>query len=320
MTEVLKFTSRALIGFFYQTLEAGLANSWMTRVAFPVTSLQKVEFYKWLGMPPALREWIGNRQAQGLRAEAYSIENLKFEATLDIEVDDLDRDQTGQIMVRVAEMADRVNEHREVLGSAAIALGNSALCYDGQPFFDTAHVSGKSGTQINDLAAAQVAALGVTAPAAPTPAEMAKAIMGCIGYFYNYLDDQGMPINGAAKEFLVMVPVPFMAPAYEAISGQLLSTGAAAIDNPLNALKSKGFRIDVVPNPLLNAWTDKFAIFRTDGRARPLIFQEEGGVKVSVKGEGSEYEHDTDRHQYGIKAKRNVGYGYWQHAVRATLS
>ncbi len=42
-------------------------------------------------------------------------------------------------------------------------------------------------------------------------------------------------------------------------------------------------------------------------------------LSVGAKAEGSEYEFDNDAHQYGIKAIRNVGYGYWQYASHATL-
>lgn len=322
MTEQLGFSSRALIGTFFQTLEAGLAGSWMSLVSFLTSSQQKVEQYKWLGMAPAVRQWIANRQPQGLRADAYSLENLKFEASLDIEVDDLNRDKTGQTLLRVQEMADRFNEHWEVLGSAALALGESALCYDGQPFFSAAHEEGKSGAQTNLLTASQVTQLNVATPAAPTPAEMAAAILGCIGYQYNYVDDQGQPMNGQARRFLVMVPVSLFVPALGAVTAPVLTTsGGAAADNLLvKAMQANGFQVSVVVNPLLNAWTTNFTIMRVDARAKPLIRQEEYGVKLSAKAEGSEYEHDTDRHQYGIKASRNVGFGYWQYALKATLS
>ncbi|MBI5872985.1 MAG: Mu-like prophage major head subunit gpT family protein, partial [Candidatus Omnitrophica bacterium] len=36
--------------------------------------------------------------------------------------------------------------------------------------------------------------------------------------------------------------------------------------------------------------------------------------------EGSEEEFKNNRHLYGVKASRNVGYGYWQQAVHCTLS
>jgi len=41
---------------------------------------------------------------------------------------------------------------------------------------------------------------------------------------------------------------------------------------------------------------------------------------VDAIAEGSELEFKEDVHQYGIKAMRNVGYGYWQKACLVTLT
>jgi phage major head subunit gpT-like protein len=72
-------------------------------------------------------------------------------------------------------------------------------------------------------------------------------------------------------------------------------------------------------NPRLT-WTTDFAIFRTDGRSKPFILQEEEGVTVQAIAEGSEEEFRNNRHLYGVKRICNVGYGLWQHAARCTLS
>jgi len=39
---------------------------------------------------------------------------------------------------------------------------------------------------------------------------------------------------------------------------------------------------------------------------------------VAAVAEGSELEFDKDIHRYGIKAIRNVGYGYWQKGCLVT--
>ena len=70
----------------------------------------------------------------------------------------------------------------------------------------------------------------------------------------------------------------------------------------------------------MNAWTDKFVIFRTDGSVKPLIRQEEVAVAIKAKAEGSEYEFDNDAHQYGVDTWRNVGYGYWHRACLSTFA
>lgn len=320
MPEKLALSSRAIIGRFYQTLETALGGSWATLIGMLFPSDQESETYKWLGMAPALREWIDGRQAKGLRSNGFTIQNKTFEATLAIAVDDLRRDKTGQILVRIDEMAGRVAGHWESLVSSLILNGNAAACYDSQNFFAIAHSEGDSGTQLNLLAAAQVPALNVAVAAAPTANEMAEAILGVIAYFYGYKDDQGQPINGDARNFLVMTPVPLWGAAVAGVTSQLLNTGSGSRDNPLLALtRNQGLTVNVVANPRLN-WTTDFAVFRTDGRAKPFILQEEQGVQVSAIAEGSEEEFKNDRHLYGVKLIGNAGYGLWQHAIRATLS
>ncbi len=74
-----------------------------------------------------------------------------------------------------------------------------------------------------------------------------------------------------------------------------------------------------VANPRLS-WTDRFAIFRTDGTTRPFIFQEELPVQVQVLAEGSELEINENQHQYGVKAIHEAGYGFWQDACLVRLT
>jgi len=322
MPEQYGFSIRGMRAEFYEILETSLAGSWISLLSFLVNSQQKTEHYKWLGMAPAMRQWLAGRQPQGLRDEAYSLENLKFEATVDFEKDDLRRGLGPQIRVRIQEMAEFAGrDHWEFLGSGAIALGHAALCYDGVPFFNAAHPgSNKVAAQKNLLTAAEVPDLNVAVAARPTPYEFARAVLGCIGYLYGIKSDQGLPMNGAARSFLVMVPVSLWAPAVGPAFVNQADPATGMADNPLAAAAVKmGISIMTVVNPYLD-WTTDFAVFRTDGRAKPLIRQDEYDVNVSMKGEGSEYEHDTGRNQFGCDASRNVGYGFWQHAQKATFS
>jgi phage major head subunit gpT-like protein len=319
--EKLGLSSRAIIGRFFQRLEAGFDRSWASRLGMLFQSDQASETYKWLGMSPAMREWVDGRQAKGLRSNGLTIENKMFEATLAIALKDLQRDKTGQIMVRVDEMADRANSHWEKLLSDLILAGETGDCYDALKFFAANHSEADSGTQLNLVTKTQVAGLEVTTTTAPTAAEMADAIMGVIGYFYQYKDDQGEPINGAAQNFLVMVPVltTWWASTVTAVSANLLNKAAGSLDNPLQGAFRQGINVEVVANPRINTWTESFAVFRIDGSVRPFILQEEDPVTVDALAEGSDEEFKNNRHLYGVKASRNVGYGYWQHAIKATL-
>lgn len=304
-------SSRAIIGEFYNTLEQNTGALWVPGTSMLVQSNQESETYKWLGMAPAMREWVGGRLAKGFRDNGITITNKTFEATLEVLLDELRRDKTGQVMVRVRELAERTNAHWAKLLSTLIIAGESATCYDGQYFFDTDHAEGDSGTQSNDIS------YNAGTTTAPTASEMESAILENVQKLLSFKDDQGEPMNEEARSFLVMVPVPFMAAAAAALKNPVITDSVGSRTNTITSLG--GFTFELAVNPRLT-WTEKFAVFRTDGQTKAFIRQEEEGVTVSAIAEGSELEFKENKHLYGVKAIRNVGYGYWQHACLTTLT
>jgi phage major head subunit gpT-like protein len=294
-------TSRAVVGRFYRRLEEYARAAWWTRLALHFASQQASETYKWLGMVPQVREWVGGRQVKPLRSQGVTIVNKTWEATVRIDADEQRRDKTGQIMVRINELARRVATHPNKLLTTLLLNGESTTCYDGQYFFDTDHSEGDSGTQSNYVTS------DVSTPTAPTDAEMYEAIVKGIGQLLAFKDDQGEPMNEDAREFLVLVPMNFLSATLVALSGRTVD----ATSNPLARVEP--FRVHWVANPRLT-WTDRFGIFRTDGSTRPFIFQEELPVQIQVLAEGSELEVNENQHQYGVKAIHEAGYGFWQDA------
>lgn len=300
-------TSRGIIGRFYRRLEEFAASAWWTRLAMRFPSSQASETYRWLGMVPQVREWVGGRQVKPLRANGVTIVNKVWESTIRVDADEMRRDKTGQILVRVNEMARRVAQHPNKLLTMLLLAGDSTVAYDGQFYFDTDHSEGDSGAQSNSIGAA------AASPTAPTDVEMYAGIMSGIARILQVKDDHGEPMNESAREFLVMVPTPFISPTLTALS-------AREIDATANPLANRApFRVDWVANPRLT-WTDKFAVFRTDGESRPFIFQEELPVEVHALAEGSELEANENQHQYGVKAIHEAGYGFWQDACLVTFS
>jgi phage major head subunit gpT-like protein len=315
-------SSRAIIGTFYRRLQEAYDAGWARRIAWHnPDSNQEAETYNWLGQAPVMREWGTGRLIRELLTKGLTISNIVYEATERFGIDDMRRDKTGQIDVRIKEMAKRAAEHWDKLLTALIVGGASALCYDGDYFFGTAHSEGSSGTQANILTSSEVSTLDVGTATAPTQAEMAKAILGVIGYMLTYKDDQGEPINGDARNFLVMVAHPqIYAPAMAACSQVQLEAGSGAVQP--NVLTATPFKVDCVLNARIAAtsYTDDFWLFRTDGDVKGFITQEEQELKMDAIAEGSELEINTRQHQYGVTAVRGAGYGMWQHAAFATLS
>jgi phage major head subunit gpT-like protein len=307
--------SRAIIGAFYQRLEVATGASWISRLAMRFGSDQASETYKWLGSAPALREFVAGRQAKGFKENGITIANKKFEATLAVLLDEIRRDKTGQVMIRVAEMADRAVTHDASLLSTLIANGATGLCYDGQYFFDTDHSEGNSGTQSNSIGFDISDGGGGGVTTAPTARTMQDAILKAVSTILGFKDDQGEPMNELAKEFIVMTGPSLMGPSLAACSMPTIDAGQANV-----LVGSKDFKIDPVVNPRLSAWTDKFAVFRADGQAKPLILQTEEELSVSALAEGSDEEFKNDQHLYGVKKIGNAGYGYWQHGALCTFA
>lgn len=300
-------SSRAVVGRFYRRLEEFAQEAWWSRLAMRFSSSQESETYRWLGMVPQIREWKGGRQARPLRAQGVTIVNKIWESTIRVDADEARRDKTGQIMIRVNEMARRVATHPNKLMTDLMLSGATSNCYDGSPYFGASHSEGDSGVQSNSIG------FDVATPTAPSAEEMHAAIVKAVAQIIGFLDDQGEPMNEAAREFVVMTPMPFL-------SSTMIALSAQEIDASSNPLAGGGpFRLSWVANPRLT-WTDKFAVFRVDAESRPFIFQEELPVQVQVLAEGSELEANENQHQYGVKAIHEAGYGFWQDACLVTFS
>ncbi|MCG8434460.1 MAG: Mu-like prophage major head subunit gpT family protein [Gammaproteobacteria bacterium] len=304
--------SRAIIGRMWLRLEQGAAG-WVNRLSMEIDSDQESETHKWLGMSPQMREWIGGRLVHGLREFGVTIENKDFEATIEILTKEIRRDKTGQIMIRVDNLADRVNSHGAKLLTELVVAGESSVCYDGQFFFDTDHAEGSSGTQSNDITT-DISALPIPAdeqgsPTVPSSKVMRSAILRSVQQMYGFKDDQGEPMNEGASEFLIMVPTPFWEASVTAVNLPTLNNESNLIPN------LPGLSFSVLPNPRL-PWTDKFATFRADmsDGVKPFIKQEEQPLNVSAQAENSPEEFYNKRHVYGVDWIGNYGYGFWQHA------
>jgi len=316
-----RLSSRAIIGTYYKTLEQDPGAAWIGAISNLFQSNQPSEEYPWLGQAPVMREWVGGREAKGFRENGITIRNKLYEATLEVDIDELRRDKTSQIMVRVREMAQRTTAHWASLLSTLIIAGEAAVCYDGQFFFDTDHVEGENVTsQSNDIAV-DISTLptivhGATA-ASPSVEEFQLAVTTGIAAMAAFRDDQNEPMNENARAFLVMCPVSLWSIASRALYVPNDTPGAS--QTTLAAVRSGGFDVSYVANTRLT-WTDKFAIFRADSAIKPLIRQEETAVEMKAIVEGSELEFKERKHWYGVETWRNVAYGLWQHALLVTMT
>lgn len=313
-------SSRGLIGSFFKTLQTGVGlPAWVSKISMEFTSNQLTEIYRWLGMVPQMREWVGARQAKGFFSNTISATNVRYESTLQVARADAQRDGTGQTRMRINDLARRANTHWAKLLTDLIIAGESTACYDGQFYFDDDHVEGNNTTsQSNDLSVtiASLPAAVHGSTTAPSSQEMALVILQCIQAIMGFKDNENEPMGEDANSFLVFTPIPLTNSVSSAIGD--LTFGGGETNQLKGFARELGFNIEFAVNPRLT-WTEQIAVFRTDDGGKALIRQNEKPLEMKAKAEGSEFEFDNDAWQFGVDARRTTQYGFWQNACMGTM-
>ena len=244
------------------------------------------------------------RLARGVRSESYSIENLRYEATLSVDRSELEDDQTGQIQIRVQELAARAATHKDFLISQLLINGETSgfNSYDGLSFFNDAHVSGASGNQDNKLTSPAVA------PTDPSVAEFKTALKAAMAVMLAFKDDVGDPLSMSATGLVCVVPPSMYINALEALS-------ATVISNTSNVLQGAA---RVIVFPWLTTAT-KWYLLKTDAVIRPFVFQDRIPLEFTALEQSSDEGFLRDKFLYGVRARYAMTYGQWAYAVLTTF-
>lgn len=115
------------------------AESHFQKIAMVVPSGASEETYAWLGNNTVIREWIGDRIIQNLKAHGYTIKNVKVESTVSVKREDIEDDKYGLFAPMVQQLGQNAKQHPDKLIFKLLKNGFNATCYDGQNFFDTDH-------------------------------------------------------------------------------------------------------------------------------------------------------------------------------------
>jgi phage major head subunit gpT-like protein len=120
---------------------AGLAaapDDWK-KIAKLITSGTKSNTYAWLSQFPAFKEWVGTRLHKAVSERAYTVENRKFETTIDVQRTDIEDDNIGQYGTLAESAGQAAIDLKNDLVFQLLAAGFERTCYDGQFFFDADH-------------------------------------------------------------------------------------------------------------------------------------------------------------------------------------
>lgn len=283
--------SNIFIGFktIFNDAFAAAPSLW-DKVASEVPSTGSEEGYKWLGLLPRLKEWIGEKEIQNLEAAEYTIKNKDFEMTIGLDRNDVEDDKFGLYNPVVADMGQQAKGFPDTLVFKLLKDGFATLCYDKKNFFAADHKMGKKtlsnmGTKKLSFTAYQ---------------DARTAMMSLV-------DGNSNPLNVVPNLLVV-------APANEAIARQILL--ADTINGTTNTLKGTA---ELLVVPELAGADNQWYLLCTSRAIKPLIYQKRKETKLLSK--TNELDDNVFMNRqfiYSVEARGNAGYGLWQLAFGST--
>ncbi|GHD63849.1 Mu-like prophage major head subunit gpT family protein [Jeongeupia chitinilytica] len=267
------------------------APSQWQKIAMLVPSTARSNDYKWLSTFPRMQKWIGEKAVKALAASSYSITNDDWEATVEVDRNDIMDDNLG-IYAPQAQMAGQsAKQLPDEIVFDLVNRGFTTLCYDGQYFFDVDHpVNGQSvsnkGTK--KLSVATQAAAQASYGAGRTAMKKFK-------------DEEGRPLNITPNVLLV-------GPALEDTARALL-TNDRLEDGKANPYKGTA---ELVVDGRLTS-DDAWFLLDTTKPVKPLIYQERmKPVFVEQTDPQADSVFMRKKFKFGAEARGNGGYAFWQ--------
>lgn len=301
-TAKAKAQLRTLTVKFDNGVEA--ATPFYPQVCMVVDSKGADESYGLLGSMPGVREWLGERQYNQLRAADFTIKNKHWESSLLVQKTDIADDRVGLYGPLMDQLAAEAAYHPDELFFSALIAGESTACFDGQYMFDTDHSWGDSGTQSNDLT------YDATSHTAVTASEFKAAYNQARRAMLKFKNDQGKflnrPVIRQQSDLLCIVPPELEQAAYEAFESVIISNSSnVVIDKP-----------GIVVSPHCTDGT-KFWVVNRRAPIKPFIFQAREPLSRDWKGLD---DLETKDAKFLTEARYNVGYGAWWSAVLTTFN
>lgn len=270
------------------------------KIAMVVPSSGKQNDYGWLGRFPKMRKWVGDKVVKALAAFNYSLVNDDFEATVEVERNDIEDDQLLGLATQAGEAGQSAAELPADLVFALLNQGFVLPCYDGQPFFDTDHPVGINVPHSVSNKGTKKLKVGSLAEAKASYGAARTAMR-------SFKDDEGASLK--VRPTVLVVP-----PALE--------------DDAIYLMTAEKFP-DGTPNPYRNSaevlcapeLTSDSAWFLLDNtrQVKPLIYQERKKPEfVEQTDYNAENVFMRKKFLFGAEARAAAGYGFWQMAYGST--
>ena len=130
-------TVKGIIGRLILALQMSTGLDWVGKIGMLIPSDQETETYKWLrAIYGLVKKGYNGSLFRGLKDDGFMVTNEIYEGGLEVLDAEIRRDKTGQVQMRIDDLAKRAVEHWAKLFSTLLLAGASTNCYDGQTFLD----------------------------------------------------------------------------------------------------------------------------------------------------------------------------------------
>lgn len=260
-----------------------------TKIASVIKSKSDKETYSWLTASPSLREFTDERHINALSGSKYTLENKTWEATIGIEREVIEDDLYGQIQLRIEDLASNAAKHKNRLVFETLANGCNEKCFDGNTFFAANHKYTGKSTYKNTQSNKNNLTLS---------ADNLKTSINAMGR-----------LRGTEGEYLCIRPNILVVPTeLEWTAKELVYSHYLGESNSTNTLYSS---LEVIVSPYITD-QDSWYLLDCTGGLKPIILQERCKTEFTGLGKNSEEGFMRDLYLYGIRARYNAGYSFWQ--------
>lgn len=300
--------NKATLGAVFINLKTTFNNAFAAapaqweKIAMLVPSSSGQNDYKWLATFPRMKKWIGDKQIKALAAFSYTIVNNDFEATVEVDRNDIEDDQLG-IYAPQAQMAgESAKQLPDEIVFDLVDKGFASKCFDGQYFFDADH-PGKAadGTEIS------VSNMFAKALSIDTTAKARASYGAARTAMKKFKDDEGRPLNITPNVLLV-------GPALEDTANALM-TADRLEDGKTNPYKGTA---TVIVDAHLTSDTAWY-LLDTSKPVKPFIYQQRKSPEfVQQTNPEADDVFNRKKFKFGAEARCAGGYGFWQLAYGST--
>ena len=287
---------------FNKALDAAAESVMWSRFATVLDTNQIVEEMDWIQSLPNWREWVGDKRIRRLAAYNYQLSCVEYESTIAVKRRDLEADRLGIYRIQATSQGELAAYFPEERVADALNAAFTSTCFDGRPFFDTAHpTTNKAGK------AATFSNKGTVALSAATQAAAIASLGAGLKALRGMRNDQGRPIR--IRMIKLVVPVALMDVANILATNERLEDGKP---NPYRGV------VTVEVWPELTSDTAWFLLGEAGGLKPLILVQRKRPTTSEVTDPNDSHVVKTGEFLFSVEADAVAGYTFPQLAWAST--